>query len=129
MRALASFDYAVVRVVPRIEREEFINAGVILFSRTIPYLGARVALDTRRLKVLAPELDSEDVARRLDLILLICRGDPAAGTLAEWSPSARFHWLVAPRSTIIQISPVHSGLTADPQGELDHLFDTMVRLP
>lgn len=129
MRDLASFDYAVVRVVPRIEREEFINAGVILFSRTIPYLGARVALDTRRLAALAPELDPEEVARHLDLIPLICNGDPAAGPLAASPPAARFHWLVAPRSTIIQTSPVHSGLTTDPERELHHLFDTMVRLP
>lgn len=128
MRDLASFDYAVVRVVPRIEREEFINAGVILFCRTQPFLGARIALDNQRLAALAPGLDPDEVTRHLDLILLICSGDPAAGPLAQWTPAARFHWLVAPRSTIIQMSPVHSGLTADPEGALDHLFDTMVRL-
>ncbi|GAC1662719.1 MAG: DUF3037 domain-containing protein [Acidobacteriaceae bacterium] len=127
MREPASFDCAVVRIVPRIEREEFINAGVILFCRTVPYLGARVAVERTRLAALAPELDADEVARHLDLITLMCAGDPAAGPAAQWAPAARFHWLVAPRSTIIQMSPVHSGLTTDPEATLDHLFDTMVR--
>jgi hypothetical protein len=129
MQELRSFDYAVVRIVPRIEREEFINAGVILFCRTCPFLGARVTLDTDRLAALAPDIDPRHVERHLALVPLLCSGDPAAGALAEQPLAARFHWLVAPRSTIIQTSPVHSGLCEDPQAALDRLFDGMVRLP
>lgn len=129
MPDLNSFDYAIVRIVPRPEREEFINAGVILFCRTCPFLGARVALDRPRLAALAPDLAAELVERHLALIPLVSHGDEAAGSLAEWPPAARFHWLVAPRSTIIQTSPVHSGLCTDPQAALDHLFETMVHLP
>jgi hypothetical protein len=126
---LKSFDYAVVRIVPRIEREEFINAGVILFCRTARFLGARVSLDRGRLAALAPDLDPAEAERHLDLIPLVSSGDPAAGELGQWPLASRFHWLVAPRSTIVQVSPVHSGLTADPQAELDRLFACMVSLP
>ena len=124
-----SFDYGVVRVVPRIEREEFINAGIILFCRTCPFLGARVELDTGRLAALAPGLDPRVVERHLALIPLVCSGDGAAGEPATWPLPARFHWLVAPRSTIIQTSPVHTGICSDPQVALDHIFETMVRSP
>jgi hypothetical protein len=124
-----SFDYAVVRVVPRVEREEFINAGVILFCRTCPFLGARIALDRERLAALAPWIDLTEVEDQLALIPLICRGDPAGGPIAELPVHERFHWLVAPRSTVIQISPVHTGVGEDPEAALDHLVETLVRLP
>jgi hypothetical protein len=124
---LSSFDYAVVRVVPRVEREEFLNAGVILFCRSQRFLGAQIALDGQRLQALAPDLDPAEVERHLAQIVRVCRGDPAAGPIGGWPPADRFHWLVAPRSTVIQTSPVHSGLCPDPGAALAHLFDALVR--
>jgi hypothetical protein len=124
-----SFDYAVVRIVPRVEREEFINAGVILFCRRARFLGARVHLDPARLAALAPACEPAEVERHLRLIPLICEGDPQGGPPSSWALPERFHWLTAPRSTVVQVSPVHSGVTADPQRSLDHLFGTMVELP
>lgn len=129
MPALQSFDYAVVRVVPRVERDEFINTGVILFCRTARFLEARVSLDVDRLAALAPGCDPEEVRRHLDLIPLIAAGDPAGGPPSAWEMPERFHWLTAPRSTVVQVGPVHSGVTADPQQSLDRLFRTMVELP
>lgn len=129
MPALQSFDYAVVRVVPRVERDEFINTGVILFCRTARFLGARVSLGVDRLAALAPGCDPEEVRRHLDLIPLIAAGDPAGGPPSAWEMPERFHWLTAPRSTVVQVGPVHSGVTADPQQSLDRLFRTMVELP
>lgn len=128
MPELASFDYAIVRVVPRVEREEFVNAGVILFCRTRGFLEARLALDSARLATLAPHLDLAAVERALAVIPLVCRG-AAAGPIGQLSQAERFHWLVAPRSAIIQTSPVHCGLCADPAVALGHLLATMVRLP
>jgi hypothetical protein len=129
MPALASFDYAVIRVVPRVEREEFLNVGIILFARTRRFLAARIDLDRRRLEALALWLDADEVERHLALIPLICAGDPAGGEIAALDLAARFHWLVAPRSTMIQVSPVHSGLCDDLRSMLDHLVERMVRLP
>ncbi len=129
MPAPSSFDYALIRVVPRVEREEFINAGVILFCRTRRFLGARLAFNGRRLAALDPALDPAQVEQQLALIPLLCAGDPAAGPLAALPQADRFHWLVAPRSTVIQCSPVHTGLCTDPQASLDHLLETMVCLP
>ena len=129
MPAATSFDYAIVRVVPLVEREEFVNAGVILFCRECPFLGARIALDRERVAALAPWLDLEEVERQLALIPAICEGDPAAGPVAALPSWERFHWLVAPRSTVIQVSPVHTGLCDDPEAELRHLVDTVVRTP
>lgn len=129
MPAPKSFDYAVIRVVPRVERQEFLNAGVILFCRTCPFLGARTAIDPARLAAFAPGIDIGAVERHLALIARVCAGDSAGGPAAAWPPAARFHWLVSPRSTIIQMSPVHSGLTDDPQATLDRLFDHMVGCP
>jgi hypothetical protein len=124
-----SFDYAVVRVVPRVEREEFINAGVILFSRTAGFLGARVQLDLARLAALAPACDPDEVERHLRLIPLICEGNPEGGPPSAWTLPERFHWLTAPRSTVVQVGPVHSGMAADPQRSLTRLFESMVELP
>ena len=124
-----SFDYAVVRVVPHVEREEFVNAGVVLFCRTLDYLGARVELDTGRLLALAPDVDLEEVRRHLDAIPAIAAGGPTAGPIGRLARAERFHWLVSPGSTIIQPSPVHSGLCHDPAAALEHLMDRMVRPP
>jgi hypothetical protein len=129
MPARSSFDYAIIRVVPRVEREEFMNAGAILLCRTRSFLEARVELDTARLMAFAPWLDLAEVREHLDAIPLICTGGPEAGPIGSLSQSERFHWLVAPRSTIIQTSPVHSGLCTDPALALEHLMATMVRLP
>ena len=127
MPTLHAFDYAVVRVVPRVERGEFVNAGVILFSRTARFLDARIELDAARLAALAPSLDRDVVQSYLDAIPRICAGGAEAGPIGLLSQSERFHWLVAPRSTIIQTSPVHAGVHAEPAAALAHLFEKLVR--
>ncbi len=127
MRELSSYDYAVVRVVPSVERGEFVNAGVILFCRTRRFLQARIELDEGRLLALAPDVDLEEVRQHLECIPRVCKGGAGAGPIGLLSQAERFHWLTTPRSTIIQTSPAHSGLTADPARSLDHLVDTMVR--
>jgi hypothetical protein len=121
MPAPASFDYAILRVVPRVEREEFINAGVIVFCLEKDYLAVRILLDRERLKALWPDLDPELVLDHLEAVRRICEGDPAAGPIAQLSRRERFHWLVAPRSTIIQPSPVHTGVCDATDGLLDRL--------
>jgi len=126
MPALSSYDYAVLRVVPNVERKEFINVGVILFCRTRRFLGVRIELQPKRLAVLAPELDLEMVKAQLDLFPRICAGGPDAGPIGQLEQPDRFHWLVAPRSTAIQVSPVHCGLCADPQAALDEVFEKQV---
>jgi hypothetical protein len=112
-----SFDYAIVRVVPRVERAEFINAGVIVFCLQQRFLEARVHIDETRLRVLWPQIDLDLVRQHLEAIPKIAAGDPSAGPIARLSQRERFHWLVSPRSTIIQPSPVHSGL-CDGTGDL-----------
>lgn len=129
MPALSSFDYAVVRVVPRVEREEFINAGVILFCLERDFLAARVQVDERRLRALWPETDLDLVRHHLQAIPRICAGRPDGGPIARLSLRERFHWLVAPRSTMIQVSPVHAGLCESPERALDELFAQMVIVP
>lgn len=129
MPAPNSFDYAIIRVVPRVERGEFINAGVILYCLTHRFLGARVELDERRLLALAPEVDVEGVRAHLEAIPRICAGGRAAGPIGQLPQKERWHWLIAPRSTVIQTSPFHSGLCEDPTKALEHLMDRMVRLP
>lgn len=126
MPARSSYDYAVIRVVPRVEREEFVNAGVVLFSKASGFLGARVAVDEARLRALSPEVDLEMVRRHLEAIPQICAGHPEAGPMGKLSARERFHWLVAPRSTVIQISPVHAGFCDDPASELSGLFARLV---
>jgi len=121
-----AYAYTVVRVVPSVEREELINAGVIVFCRPSRYLGARVFLDRTRLIAFAPTLDLEEVERRLALIERICAGGRAAGPFAAFSLSERFYWLAAPRSTTIQTSPVHFGLTRDAAASLEQLFSRLV---
>lgn len=119
--------YAVIRVVPRVERGESINAGVVLLCRSRRFLGARMALDAGRLTALAPDCDLAGVQGHLDAIEAIARGDADAGPIARMTDAERFHWLVAPSSTIIQPSAVHTGLTDDPAAELEHLVATLVR--
>jgi Protein of unknown function (DUF3037) len=124
------FEYAVVRVVPRVERDEFINAGVILYCRSLDFLQARIELDRDRLAALFPGAlaDIAEIERALSLIPRIASGDPSAGPIAAMSLSERFHWLVAPRSAMTQVSPVHAGLCNDPARTLDHLIDSAVRV-
>jgi len=129
MPALSSFDYAVIRVVPRVEREELINAGVLLFCLEKDFLRARVEVNEPRLRALWPEADVELIRQHLEAIPKICAGSPDGGPIARLSLRERFHWLVAPRSTIIQVSPVHAGLCESPERELDELFEQMVRVP
>jgi hypothetical protein len=128
VRTPSSYDYAIVRVVPRVEREEFINAGVILSSQALDFLDARIDLDERRLLALDPGVDIETVRANLASIPLVCTGGAAAGPIGKLTPRERFHWLVAPRSTIIQTSAVHSGRCQDPAAALEHLLKTMVRV-
>jgi hypothetical protein len=127
--ALSSFDYAIIRVVPRVERGEFLNAGVILYCRTLGQLVARVELDRARLQALSPGVDLDMVTSHLACIPRICAGDKGAGPIARLSQSERFHWLTAPKSTILQTSPVHSGLCSEPAAMMERLLDTMVRPP
>ncbi|MGA2728668.1 MAG: DUF3037 domain-containing protein [Terracidiphilus sp.] len=117
----ASFDYAILRVVPRVERQEFMNAGVVVFCLEKRYLAARIHLDRDRLRALWPEVDLELVGEHLEAVARICEGDPAAGPIAQLSQRERFHWLVSPRSTIIQPSPVHTGVCDATDGMLDRL--------
>lgn len=123
------YDYAIVRVVPRVERQEFINAGAIVSCQTRDFLEARIELDEARLLALAPDIDLQTVRDNLASIPLICRGGVQAGTIGQLSQRERFHWLVAPRSTIIQTSAVHAGRCDDPAAALQHLMTTMVRMP
>jgi hypothetical protein len=127
--AKTSFDYSVVRVVPRVEREEFVNAGAILFCRQRDFLGARIELDRDRVRALWPEADLPLIEEHLAAIPLICAGGDGAGPIGKLAMPERFHWLVSPRSTVIQVSPVHVGLCQDPERALEELVDRMVRVP
>ena len=126
MHALNSYDYALIRVVPNVERGECLNVGVLLFCRTQRFLGARIHLEQTRVLALAPDLDLAAIQQQLDAIVHICKGGAEAGLLGQMSQSERFHWLVSPRSTIIQTSRVHMGLCADPVEALEHILKTMV---
>ncbi len=119
-----SYDYAVIRIVPDVSRQEFINAGVILFCRTRRFLAAQIHVDMHRLAALAPEIDLVAVRHQLDLIPAICAGEGPVGQLGQ---AEAFHWIVAPHSTVIQCSPVHSGITSDPAGEIVRLMASLVR--
>ncbi|MSQ09743.1 MAG: DUF3037 domain-containing protein [Dehalococcoidia bacterium] len=121
------YSYAIIRVVPRVERGEAVNVGVVLFARTMRYLQARVDLPLARLAALAPTLDLPAVERHLAAFQAVAAGDANAGPVAALPPSERFHWLTAPRSTIIQTSPVHVGYSADPAAALGYLMDCIVR--
>jgi Protein of unknown function (DUF3037) len=125
----SSFDYAVVRIVPRVDREEFINAGVLLYCLSQGFLGAHIALDEKRLLALAPEVDLGLVRSHLEALPRICAGGTDAGPIGQLPQKERWHWLVSPRSTMLQTSPVHSGLCEDPEAALEGLMDSMVRPP
>ena len=127
MHALDHYDYAVIRVVPRVEREEFINVGVILSCEASRYLEARIELDEARLRALAPDLDIESGNRHLQAVTAICRGGPGTGPIGQLPPRARFHWLTAKRSSILQTSPVHTGKCSDMDAIMEHLLRRMVR--
>ena len=128
MPAEHTYDYAIIRVVPRVERGEMINVGVILSCPGLDFLDARIDLDAPRLRALDASLDIEATRANLDIIPRVCRGGLEAGPLGELPQRARFHWLVSPRSTVIQVSPVHTGRTSDPAATLERLLDTMVRV-
>jgi Protein of unknown function (DUF3037) len=125
----APFAYAAIRVVPRVEREEFVNAGIVLFSRPRRYLGIRTRLDAERLRVLWPELDVDAVRRQLDILERVAAGDSAGGAMALLPAAERFGWLTAPASTVVQPGPVHAGLADDPEAALDRLFTELVDVP
>ena len=126
MSERSSFDYAIVRVAPHVEREEFINVGVILFCRTRNFLAARVHVDATRLAQFFPELDASLVLANVDLIPRLCAGGAEFGAIGELSKAERFHWLTSPRSTAVQVSPVHCGLCDEPEQALDELFTRFV---
>ena len=125
----STFDYSIIRVVPRVEREEFLNVGVLLSCPSQDFLEARIELDRKRAEAFAPWMDCPVIEEHLQSILQICRGGSEAGPIGQLAQRARFHWLVAPRSTMIQFSAVHSGLCGDPQAALDKLFEKMVLPP
>jgi len=122
-----TYDYAIIRLVPRVERGELINVGVILSCPASDFLEARIELDAARLLALDPSLDIEAARAHLEMIPRVCAGGADAGPIGELPQRGRFHWLVSPRSTIIQFSPVHTGRTDDPAKALGRLLDTMVR--
>jgi hypothetical protein len=127
MSARCAFEYAVVRIVPRVEREEFINAGVILFCDARDFLAARVGLDGARFRALSAGADASLVRGHLDAIPRICEGGPGSGPIGQLPMRERWGWLVAPRSTILQMSPAHGGLATDPAEALSRLFAELVQ--
>jgi hypothetical protein len=121
-----TFDYAVIRFVPRVEREEFFNVGVILSCPEHKFLEAKIYLDEEKLKSFASDIKAETVREYLDIIPKICAGDESAGVIGKLTQRERFYFLTAQRSTIIQTSPVHTGFTDDPVKKLEQLFKTIV---
>lgn len=124
-----AYDFALLRVVPHVFLGTFVNVGVILHARTAEYLGARLLTDRATLARLAPDVDLDLLLKYLDACAALCRGDAAAGPVALLPTSERFHWLTAPRSDVLQSSPIHSGITSDPEGTLAALFETQVAAP
>jgi hypothetical protein len=122
-----AYDYAIIRVVPRVEREEFINVGVIVSCPAQQFLEARIELNEPRLMALDSTLDLEAIKTNLASFPIICRGGEAAGRIGRLTQRERFYWLVAPRSSMIQLSSVHTGLCRHPAAVLEHLLDSMVR--
>ena len=129
MPARNSFDYAVLRVVPHVEREEFLNVGVVLFCLQRDFLGARIELDEARLRAFAPDAEVELIRDHLAAIPKICAGGKEAGPIGLLSRKERWHWLVAPRSTMVQVSAVHSGLCDAPEEVMERILARMVRTP
>lgn len=127
MPAEYTYDYAIIRVVPRVDRGEQINVGVILSCADTDFLDARIEVDEAVLRAVDPDIDLAAVRTNLEVIPAVCRGGSEAGPIGQLPARGRFRWLVAPRSTIIQPSEVHTGRTADPAACLDHLMDRIVR--
>ncbi|CAO5239610.1 DUF3037 domain-containing protein [Frankia sp. AgKG'84/4] len=123
------FEYAVIRLVPRVERGEFVNVGVMLYCQRSRYLDLRCRVDEGRIAALDPYLDASEVVAHLAGFAAVCRGGPAAGPAGRLSPGERFRWLTAPRSTVMQTSPVHTGLTEAPAAELERLAEVLVDPP
>jgi hypothetical protein len=121
------FQYVVLRVVPRVDREEFLNVGVVVYSQAADFLGCASHLDEERVRALAPGLDLGAVRSALATVKHVCAGDAAAGDVADAPMTQRFGFLSAPRSTVVQPGPIHGGTTADPEAELGHLLDRLVR--
>lgn len=121
------FQYVVLRCVPRVDREEFVNVGVVLYCQLADFLEARCDVSASRIRALDPEIDLEAVRSALTTIEAVCRGEKQAGSVSRESRGARFGFLKAPRSTVVQPGPVHGGVTDDPAGQLDHLLSTLVR--
>ena len=128
MREPSTYDYAVIRVVPRVEREEFVNVGVVVSCPERQFLEARIELDPGRIAALDPALDLDGIRAHLATIPLICAGGEAAGPIGRLSPRERFRWLTAPRSAVVQCSPAHTGRCANPEALLERLLATMVRI-
>lgn len=121
-----SFEYAVIRVVPYVERQEFVNVGIVLFCKTLDFLEAMIDFELRRLMSFSPKSDLKMIRAQLQTIATICSGGAEAGHFGKWSKSERFNWLVSPSSTIIQTSSVHSGISDDPSKALKHLYEFLV---
>jgi hypothetical protein len=121
------YQYVVLRCVPRVEREEFLNLGVVLHCQEADFLGAAWHLDEARVRALAPDLDLDRVRAALGFVERVCAGDPTAGAAAQAAAGTRFGFIRAPRSTVVQPGPVHGGLTTDPAAQLEHLVDCLVR--
>lgn len=126
MPATSSYDYAIIRVIPYVERGECINVGIILFCRTRRFLGMLLHVDQQRLSVFAPQMDLPAVQQQLEHLRYVCYGKDGSGPIGQLPQSERFHWLVAPRSTIVQPSSVHSGLCSDPEAALQNLLKKLV---
>jgi hypothetical protein len=126
---MSPFSYTILRVVPDVERGECLNVGVVLFSRQLNFLGARVEVEKERLRAVAPALEMSELAAHLQGLVKVAEGNPAAGAMATLPPSERFGWLAAPSSTIVQASEVHTGLCEDPKSTLDGLFERLVLAP
>lgn len=124
--SLQGYQYVVLRCVPRVEREEFVNVGVVLYSQAADFLEARYALDEARLRALAPGVEVAEVRDALEAVCRVCRGETGGGLPDLGSLGRRFGWLSAPRSTVVQPGPVHGGLTVDPHAELAGLVERMV---
>ncbi len=124
-----TYDYAIIRVVPRVERGEMINVGVILSCPDCDFLDAKIEIDEERLRALDETLELDAVRAHLAIIPAVCRGGADSGPIGELPQRNRFHWLVSPRSTMIQPSAVHTGRTSDPAAAVTRLFETMVRRP
>jgi hypothetical protein len=126
---VATYEWAVLRVVPRVDRGEYVNVGVLVYCRAQDFLRAAVATDLSRARALDPALDVEAVRTHLESVAAVCAGEVAAGDSGRRSPGERFRWLIATRSTVVQPSPVHTGITEDPAAELVDLMARMVSTP